>query len=180
MADPFIGEIRIFAGTYAPRNWALCDGQLIDISQNETLFSLLGTFYGGDGRTNFALPDMRGRLPVHQGNGTGLTTRPIGQRGGVERVQITLDQIPGHTHQLEASNDPGTKENPAGQVTALGSSDPLTRFYSTRQGTPDAPLVSMPEAAVQSSGGDQVHTNLMPSLCVNFIIALQGIYPPRN
>ena len=170
--DPFIGEIKMFAGTFAPRSWALCDGQLLSISQNDALFSLLGTIYGGDGRTTFGLPDLRGRLPVHAGSGPGLTQRNIGQKGGAENVTVTVDQLPAHTHTPQGTNAPGTSSDPDGAIPAgaTGGSN-----YAS-----DDPALAMNASAVSSTGGGQSHTNVMPFLCVNFIIALQGIYPSRN
>lgn len=171
MSEPFVGEIRMFAGNFAPRGWALCDGQLLPVSQNDALFSLLGTIYGGDGRTTFAVPDMRGRLPVHYGSGPGLTPRPIGQRTGSETVTLTLNQIPSHTHTLQASTTEATAVAPAGQV--LGTT--TDGFYEAGSNP-----VNMSAQSIGSAGGQQDHTNLMASLCVNFIISLFGIYPSRS
>ena len=173
MSDPFLGEIRMFGGNFAPRNWALCDGQLLSISSNSALFSLLGTIYGGDGRTTFALPDLRGRVPIHVGSGPGLTNRPIGEKAGVENVTISAAQLPTHTHPMGASSRAGDSASPTGAVPAAV---PLTARYST---SPAAAGNEMNAAAVGSAGGSQPHDNLQPFQCVNFIIAVAGIYPSR-
>lgn len=172
MSEPFVGEIRMFAGNFAPRGWAFCDGQLLAVSQNDALFSLLGTIYGGDGRTTFGLPDMRGRLPIHQGTGPGLSARRLGSRGGAEHETLTTNQLASHTHDLNANTMPGTTIAPQGKVPAEGVG---VNFF--RQGAQDTDLASN---AIASTGGSQSHTNLMPSLCVNFIVALFGIYPSRH
>ncbi|MCB9630425.1 MAG: phage tail protein [Sandaracinaceae bacterium] len=172
MSEPFVGEIRMFAGNFAPRGWAFCDGQLLAISQNDALFSLLGTIYGGDGRTTFGLPDMRGRLPMHAGTGPGLTPMRLGERGGVERVTLTELQIPSHRHAPVGSSDLAVEANPGGAVLAATSSVDL---YSSA--APDTTLSPLASAQV---GGSQNHTNEMPFTCVNFIIALFGIYPSRS
>ncbi|MDE1462243.1 phage tail protein [Spartinivicinus poritis] len=171
MAEPYIGEIRIFAGNFAPVHWAFCDNNLIPVTENGALFSLLGNRYGGDGRSTFALPDMRGRLPVNQGTGPGLTPRSMGERMGVEEVTLTIPQMPSHTHQLQASNNPADSIEPQSRVLANGQP-----IYSSS----NANLVAMSPSQVGKTGGDQPHNNVMPFLCVNFIIALQGIYPQRN
>jgi microcystin-dependent protein len=171
MSEPFIGEIQMFAGTFAPRNWAFCDGQLLAVSQNDALFSLLGTIYGGDGRTTFGLPDLRGRLPVHMGTGPGLTPRPIGQKTGQENVTLAINHLPSHSHQLKLSSD-------AADSTERSA---LTRAQTTEDGYSTAgPNETLASAAMAASGGSQPHTNVQPFLCINFIIALTGIYPSRN
>ncbi|MGD2111336.1 MAG: tail fiber protein [Phycisphaerae bacterium] len=172
MSEPFVGEIRIFAGNFAPRGWALCDGQLLAVSQNEALFSLLGTIYGGDGRTTFGLPDIRGRLPVHMGTGPGLSSRPIGQKGGEEKLTLTTNQLPSHTHTYQASRDVAADSTGTGN--ALGESPSITLYRAA------TPTVPMSANAVTKVGGSQNHTNLMPFQCVHFIIALLGIYPSRS
>ncbi len=172
MSDPFVGEIRMFAGTFAPLGFAFCDGQLLAVSQNDALFSLLGTFYGGDGRNTFGLPDLRGRIPVHMGQGPGLSNRPIGQKTGVEQVTLTTNQLPAHSHSPQAVNSPGNASSPASAVFGNASGG---NFY-----TSGAPTLAMNAAAVSSTGGNQPHTNFMPYQCINFIIALVGIYPSRN
>ena len=173
MSEPFIGEIRMFAGNFAPRSWALCDGQLLAVSQNDALFSLFGTIYGGDGRTTFGLPDLRGRIPIHAGNGPGLSQRQLGQKLGVENVTLTTNQLAAHTHSFSASQDTASSNNPQGNVLANAAT---TNIYGNG-GSSDANLDTQ---AVTNTGGGQTHTNVMPSLCVNFIVALLGIYPSRS
>jgi microcystin-dependent protein len=183
-SDPFIAEIIMFGGNFAPRNWAFCDGQLLSIASNTALFSLLGTTYGGDGRTTFGLPDLRGRVPIHPGNGPGLSSYRLGQRGGVENVTLTTSQMPSHTHAAAATADlvgtssRGTSLSPAGK--SLGS-ERRTRLYSTA--APDAPMSAgsvLVNVTNSSAGGGQSHTNVQPYLAVNFIIALQGVFPSRS
>ncbi len=183
-ADPFIGQIETFGFNFAPRGWALCNGQLLAISSNTALFSLFGTFYGGDGRTTFALPDCRGRVMTHFGSGPGLTPRSIGQRFGQENVTLTENQIPSHNHTatttstLMATDTNGTTEVPTGNVLADDGND---RIYSNV-----APNVAMNAAAIVSSttigntGGSQSHTNVQPTLVINWSVALTGIFPSRN
>ncbi len=173
MSEPFIGEIRMFGGNFAPRGWAFCDGQLLAVSQNDALFSLLGTVYGGDGRTTFGLPDMRGRIPLHEGQGPGLSNRRLGAKGGAESETITSNQMPSHTHNLNANTRQHNAVSPSNAV--LCDPSPLGRIYDNVP--QDAPAAS---TSIANTGGSQRHTNLMPSLCVNFIIALFGIYPSRN
>jgi microcystin-dependent protein len=172
MSEPFVGEIRMFAGNFAPRSWAFCDGQLLAVSQNDALFSLLGTTYGGDGRTTFGLPDLRGRIPIHAGSGPGLTPRNLGSKGGAEKVTLTVNQIPSHTHPLQASQSSATERRPEGKVFAQTPGFDLYR----EDGSP----VNMNTSTVGNTGGSQSHTNLMPFLCIHFIIALFGIYPSRT
>jgi len=171
MSEPFVGEIRMFAGNFAPRGWAFCDGQLLAVSQNDALFSLLGTIYGGDGRTTFGLPDMRGRFPIHAGHGPGLSERRLGSKAGAEQVTLTVNQLPSHAHAWRASADLATTRDTPNAV--LGQSVP--DVYTTRSGP-----VQLGGATVGSVGGSRSHTNLMPFLCVHFIIALFGIYPSRH
>lgn len=174
MSEPFIGEIRMFAGNFAPRQWALCDGQLIAVSQNEALFSLIGTAYGGDGRTNFQLPDLRGRLPVHYGAGPGLSNYPnVGIQYGVETVRLTDQQIPSHNHPMQASTNPVNSEAAAGQVTGKQAVGYYNAYESGRE-------ANFSDQAVGQSGASEAHNNIMPYLCVNFIISLFGTYPSRN
>ena len=172
MSEPFVGEIRMFAGNFAPQGWAFCDGQLLAVSQNDALFSLLGTIYGGDGRTTFALPDLRGRVPVHAGQGPGLSERRLGSKGGTESVTLTTNQLPSHTHPVKGATDTATAATPANNVPAQSTAISL---YA-----PVAPTVDMNAGAVQAVGGSQAHNNLMPTLCINFIIALYGVYPSRQ
>lgn len=167
MSDPFIGEIRIFAGNYAPLDWALCEGQLLSIAEYSTLFGLIGTTYGGDGTTNFALPDLRGRLPIHKG------PYFVGQWGGSETVVLTPDQLPRHGHNLMASKDAGVAGGCDLNVPAAGTGGP--QIYIEQE----ADLTMYP-AAVQASGGSQAHDNVQPFLCLNYIISLQGYWPPQE
>lgn len=164
MAQPYVGEIRMFAGNFAPAGWMFCDGSLLPISENETLFQLIGTTYGGDGESTFALPDLRGRLPVHQGNGFILA-----ETGGVEEVTLTVNQIPNHTHPMLASTNVSQDTSPSGKV--LGQSGSALLYI---QDTTDS---NMSPQAVTSVGGSQPHTNFQPYLCVSFIISLFGIFP---
>lgn len=177
MAEAFIGEIRLVGFNFAPQGWALCDGQLLSISQNTALFSLLGTTYGGDGRTTFALPDLRGRVPVNQGQGPGLSPYNIGQSSGAETVTLITSQIPAHSHAVSANSTAGAVDSPIGNFTSA-IADPNTgalfnAFSASANGTMNPGVVGI-------TGGSQPHTNLQPLLCVNFIICLQGIYPSRN
>ncbi|MEM7033146.1 MAG: tail fiber protein [Chloroflexota bacterium] len=176
MSEPFVGEIRMFAGNFAPRGWAFCDGQLLAVSQNDALFSLLGTIYGGDGRTTFGLPDMRGRIPLHQGQGPGLSQRRLGSKSGAENHTLTTNEMATHSHDLNANTAAGTDVAPQGKVYAtvqVGGND--FSVYS-----PENQDTSMNDSVIGNTGGSQSHTNLMPTLCVNFIIALFGIYPSRS
>ena len=173
MSDPFIGEIRMFAGNFAPRGWAFCWGQLQSISENDALFTLLGTTYGGDGQTTFALPDLRGRIPVGQGQGPALTNRIIGQQYGAEEVVLLSSQMPGHTHALVASGTAATASSPAGAVVAAQPNDLVFIGGVT-------PTVLMRTDLVAPDGGSQPHDNMAPYLCLNFIIALFGIFPSRS
>jgi microcystin-dependent protein len=163
MAQPYVGEIRMFAGNFAPAGWFFCEGQLLPISEYETLFNLIGTTYGGDGQSTFALPDLRGRLPIHQGS-----SHVLGEMAGVEGVTLTNSQIPSHTHGLMASTSPGVTGTPAGQVLAVGHE----RAY-----TDNVSAVTLATGIVSAAGGSQPHTNFMPYLCVNFIISMFGIFP---
>ena len=173
MATPFVGEVRMFGGNFAPYQWAFCNGQSIAISANETLFSLIGTTYGGNGTTNFNLPDLRGRLCVDMGQGNGLSNYNIGQAGGVESVTLTTNQMPGHSHTLSAATATANLYNPGGNLTAKAPAGNMYTSTGTPSGNLNTPSCSM-------TGGSQPHPNLMPSLCVSFIIALYGIYPTRN
>lgn len=173
MSEPFVGEIRMFAGNFAPRGWAFCDGQLLAVSQNDALFSLYGTIYGGDGRTTFGLPDLRGRVPIHAGTGPGLSPRRLGSKAGEEQVTLTVNQLPSHTHPFTGSTDNGLDSNPQGNF--LASSTVLQPYSES-----EALDTSMASAAITSVGGSRSHTNLQPFLCVHFIVALFGIYPSRH
>lgn len=172
MADPFVAEIRIFPFNFAPKGWAWCDGQLLPLSQNTALFSLLGTTYGGNGKSNFALPDLQGRAPMHPGQGPGLSLHDLGETGGSETVTLLESEIPSHSHQLKASIAVADSPNPTGAFTAGPSSDNL---YA-----PPGNLVAMSPNALAPAGGDQPHNNLQPFLTFYFNIALQGVFPPRG
>ncbi len=163
MAQPYVGEIRMFAGNFAPAGWMFCEGQLLPISENETLFQLIGTTYGGDGQSTFALPDLRGRIPIHQGNGFTLA-----ETGGAEGITLTVNQIPAHSHPPLASTHAGGR-GPKGAVLAAGGA------YALPDPTPT--LVNASAASVGSTGGSQPHTNFQPYLCVHFIISLFGVFP---
>ena len=171
MSEPFVGEVRMFAGNFAPRGWAFCDGQLLAVSQNDALFSLLGTIYGGDGRTTFGLPDLRGRVPIHAGHGPGLSERRLGAKGGAENVTLTVNQMPSHSHRLKGSSNIPSDRNANGGVTGQTISDTYVN---------DAPFTNFNSESITGVGGSRSHTNLMPFLCINFIIALFGIYPSRH
>lgn len=176
MSEPFIAEIRIFAGNFAPRSWAFCDGQLLPISQNTALFSLIGTTYGGDGRSTTALPNMQGRAPMHPGRGPGLTARRLGERVGAETATLSEAQIASHTHTMRAANVPaGTNEVPSNTEALAGSFGGSAYSTTTTSG-----LVDMASAALATTGGGQAHTNMQPFLTLNYIIALQGLFPSRS
>ncbi len=175
--DPFIGQICMFGANFAPRGWALCDGQILPINQNTALFSLLGTTYGGNGRNTFRLPEMRARLPRHQGNGPGLTPRQIGSKVGVENVALGANQMPSHTHQLDGTTEQADAEAPGGGGDPTGKvlADATISIYSAQ--TPD---LNFDASAIGNTGDGEEHSNIMPFLCVNFIIALTGIFPSVN
>ena len=172
MSEPFVGEIRMFAGNFAPRGWALCDGQLLAVSQNDALFSLLGTIYGGDGRTTFGLPDLRGRIPIHAGTGPGLSERRLGSKAGSERVTPTASQLPSHAHVQRGTSDGAETTDPTGALYARLGTELLYRT--------DGTIAQMAAGSVGNVGGNGQHDNLMPFLCINFIISLFGIYPSRQ
>ena len=173
MADPFVGEIRIFAGNFAPRSWAFCAGQLLPISQNTALFSLLGVTYGGDGKVNFALPDLQGRAPMFWGQGPGLTSRQIGQTGGVTDVTLTVNQIASHAHPMMATAGVASGRDP--------TNNPLARSRNGNayQSAATTGVVGMAAQAVGMNGSSGPHNNMQPYLGLTFIIALEGIYPQR-
>ncbi|WP_350334597.1 phage tail protein [Coralliovum pocilloporae] len=176
MSEPFIAEIRIFAGNFAPRGWAFCDGQLLPISNNTALFSLIGTTYGGDGRSTTALPNLQGRAPMHPGRGPGLTARRLGEKVGTETVTLSEAQIPSHNHTMRASSSSGVPAVPS-NTTALsqpGFGDNLYQNNTTDN------LVDLASESVSTTGGGQPHTNIQPFLSLNFIIALTGLYPSRG
>lgn len=171
MSEPFIAEIRMFGFNFAPRGWAGCDGQILPIAQNQSLFSLLGTTYGGDGRTTFALPGLRGRTPIHF-NGA----HPIGQKSGEEAHELSVDRMPAHTHTLQASDAVATQPTPAGNLLARPSLS-IGAAYSTNEQAPDVPLGAL---AIADAGSGQGHNTMQPFLTVNFCIAMQGLFPSRN
>lgn len=177
MADPFVGEIRMGAWTFAPTGWAFCDGQLMPIAQNTALFSLLGTYYGGDGKTTFALPDLRGASPVHAGQGPGLSLYDLGERGGVEEVTLLQAQIPAHAHGVRAvpAGTRGTTGNPSAAVWAQAQQGrSREQLYST------GPVSgAMAPGAIAPAGGSASHNNWPPSLSLTFVIALVGVFPAR-
>ena len=175
--EPFLGQMSWFAGNFAPRGWAFCDGQILPINQNQSLYSLLGTTYGGDGRTSFALPDMRGRTPIHFGHGAGLSDYPLGQKAGVEFVTLTPNQLPAHSHttQLKATADAADGTSPSGAALAESSEN----MYAESASATGSNLASS-SIVVLNSGNSQAHENRMPYTALNCIIALQGLFPSRN
>lgn len=174
MADPFVAEIRIFPFNFAPKGWAFCDGQLLPLSQNTALFSLLGTTYGGNGKSTFALPDLQGRAPMHPGQGPGLSLHDLGETGGSETVSLLESEIPAHSHTLTLSGAFGTERLPTGMLPA-GNEAGVT-LYSATAGQ----LTTMSPEALTPAGGDGPHNNMMPYLTFYFCIALQGVFPPRG
>ncbi|HEV2882780.1 MAG TPA: tail fiber protein [Pyrinomonadaceae bacterium] len=172
MADPFVAEIRILPFTFAPKGWAFCDGQLLPLSQNTALFSLLGTTYGGNGKSNFALPDLQGRAAMHPGQGPGLSLHDLGETGGSETVTLLESEIPAHTHTVLSSLSDAIERVPTGQLFATG--------IAIGQYAAPGALVQLSQNAVTPAGGDQPHNNMMPYLTLNFCIALQGVFPPRG
>jgi microcystin-dependent protein len=175
MGQPFIGEIRIFAGVFAPMGWMFCEGQTLPISENDALYTLIGTTYGGDGQETFNLPDLRGRLPVHQGQGPGISQNyQLAEQAGVEEVTLTVQQIPVHNHALLVSTASATQNAPANSVPGNSASLDLYREGSPNQGT------NFNAAALGPAGGSQPHTNFQPYLCMNYIISLFGIYPQQT
>jgi microcystin-dependent protein len=170
--DPFVAEIRIFPFNFAPKGWAFCDGQLLPLSQNTALFSLLGTTYGGNGKSNFALPDMQGNVPMHPGQGPGLSLHDLGEIGGSDTVSLLESEIPSHSHGLSTSGADATTRIVSGQQPATGIGVGL---YG-----PTNPIVNLNPNALAPAGGDQPHNNLQPYLTLNFCIALQGVFPPRT
>jgi microcystin-dependent protein len=174
MATPILGEIRMFGGNFAPRGWAFCNGQILPIAQNTALFSLLGTTYGGNGQTTFALPDLRGRVPIHFGQGPGLSNYSLGQVGGQETVTLLSDQLPAHSHIVNAVAAGGNQANPTGNFAAVESTGTSLNYNS---GPANA---LMHPNTIGITGQNQPVPNLQPHLAINFIIALQGIFPSRN
>lgn len=171
MAEPYLGEIRMFGGNFAPTGWALCKGQLLPISENEALFNLIGTTYGGNGVATFALPDLQGRVPIHQGKAVDQpTTFVMGQKSGTETVTLTTSNLPRHTHKVRCSSQLGTKDSPSGAVWAK-----QVQEFST-----NAPDIALNAASINSVGGNQPHENMMPFGVVSYIIALHGVYPSQG
>jgi len=177
MSEPFIGQIRMFAGTFAPRGWAFCNGQLLQIAQNTALFALIGTTYGGDGRTTFALPNLQGAAPLHPGQGPGLTRRRLGEDGGQANVTLTEAEMPAHTHDAKAHDAPGNQNSPAGHLWAVGRAQRTTVEQYAGGGSGGGALGA---TALATAGNSQPHNNLPPYLGLNFCIALVGIFPSRN
>ena len=175
MSEPFLAEVRLVGFNFAPRGWAFCDGQILPINQNQSLYSLLGTTYGGDGRTSFALPDMRGRVPMHVGSSNG-TAHLLGQKSGEETHTLAGNEMPQHDHVLHATNASATQAGPAGALPAQVTAG-VDFVYSSAS---DNLNVSLNSAAVANVGGGQAHDNMQPYIAVNFCIALQGLFPSRN
>ena len=171
MSDPFIGEIRMFAGSFAPAGWAFCDGQLIPISENDALFVLIGTTYGGDGQETFALPNLQSRSPMHAGTGPGLSGRQLAETGGVEEVTLSVQQIPSHTHPFMGTNDPASAKGALNNVMGRGPSEVYASEF-----TPEA----LNAASITPQGGSQPHENMQPFLVISFIISLFGLFPQQN
>lgn len=172
MPEPYIGEIRMFAGNFAPVGWMFCAGQTLPISENDALFTLIGTTYGGDGQETFNLPNLASRVPIHMGTGPDGTTYQIGEMAGTEQETLTIQQIPNHTHPMTASTAPAQATNPTGSVTAQSS---LVTLYS-----PEQPAVNLAASAITPVGGSQPHENCQPFLCINFIISLFGVFPQQT
>ena len=171
--DPFVAEIRIFPFNFAPKGWAFCDGQILPLSQNTALFSLLGTTYGGDGKSNFALPNMQGNVPMHPGQGPGLSLHDLGETGGSDTVTLLESEIPSHSHGLNVSQSDATDQSPVAEQFASG-------IAIGTYAVPGANLTQLSSSGIAPAGGDQPHNNLQPYLTLNFCIALQGVYPPRT
>ena len=172
MSEPFIAEIRIFAGNFAPRGWAFCNGQLLPIAQNTALFSLIGTTYGGDGRTTTGLPNLQGRAPMHPGRGPGLTPRRLGENGGIETVTFTEAQMPNHQHFALGSSGKSSEQKPGGH--SWGKTLNKDAYRDTDN------YINLNSQAIQHTGGNQPHNNMQPFLAINYIIALVGVYPSRS
>ena len=181
---PYIGEIRAFAGNFAPYGWQLCSGQLISISANEVLFTLVGTTYGGDGVTTFGLPDLRGKALVNQGQAPGLTNRTLGQAGGTETVTLLLSNLPQHNHNVNASTNPANSKSPTNNFLAapVDSTTPTTtmRTFLPQTSTPPPTPVALDQTTIIAMGGSQPHENMIPIVTISYIISMQGIYPSSN
>lgn len=176
MSEPFLAEVRMVGFNFAPRGWAFCDGQILPINQNQSLYSLLGTTYGGDGRTSFALPDLRGRTPIHVGRSDGGPDHPLGQKSGEETHTLSAAEMPQHTHTLHATTDTANQASPSGNLPAQVAAT-LDAIYGSAG---DSLGVNLSSASVANTGGSQGHDNMQPFLAVNFCIALQGLFPSRN
>ena len=174
MVEPYIGQISMVAFSWPPRNWATCDGQLMSIAQNTALFSLIGTTYGGDGRTTFALPDLRGRVPIHQGQGPGLTPRTMGEKSGSENVTLLMSEMPMHNHLAAANSTTAGSQSPANAFWAKESEGVTLIYGATSDGS------TMNPQAIGLAGGNQPHNNMQPFLVINFVICLYGVFPSRN
>lgn len=183
MSNPFLGELRIFAGNFNPRGWAFCRGQLLAISQYDALYALIGTTYGGDGQNTFGLPDLQGRIPVGQGQGSGLSAYVIGQASGSESVTLASTEMPAHNHSFSASTAKGDQPVPvAGSIVAgpdAGNPNTTATYYVQPGPNPLTPS-TLAASTIGTAGGNQPHDNIMPSLCLNYIIALEGVFPSRN
>jgi microcystin-dependent protein len=175
MSEPFVAEIRIFACNFAPTGWAQCNGQLLPISQNTALFSLLGTTYGGDGKSTFGLPDLQGNAPMHAGQGAGLTPRDLGELGGEQNVTLIQNEVPAHNHRLQFSDTSALLRQPGGALAAHGAG---VGYYS--EVSAGSPTTQLAPSAVSIAGSGLPHNNMQPSLCLTFCIALQGVFPPRS
>ena len=173
MAQPYVGEIRMFAGNFNPVGWMFCDGSLLPISENETLFNLIGTTYGGDGESTFALPNLQSRVPIHQGTNAGITYQ-LAEAAGVETVTLTTQQIPIHSHPMVGNSSNGSLPDPANNVVAKSTTANVDLYFE------DVPSTNMASQAISIVGGNQPHENCQPFLCINFIISLFGIFPPPN
>lgn len=176
--EPFIAQITLFAGNFAPRGWAFCNGQVLSIAQNTALFSLVGTTYGGNGQTTFALPDLRGRVPIHPGQGPGLSTYSLGQVAGSETVTLTTNQIPAHTHNLMGSTANGSAPSPAGNALAQSYDANTLNNVDTYAAGPATSALH--PSSISATGSSQPHSNIQPYTCINYIIALEGVFPSRN
>jgi microcystin-dependent protein len=174
MSDQFVAEIRIFPFNFPPQGWAFCDGQILPLSQNTALFSLLGTTYGGDGKTNFALPNMQGNAPMHPGQGPGLSLHDLGETGGSDTVTLLQSEIPSHSHAMAASTQDGLDNHPVNNLLAQGIG--VAQYTDANTG----PFTNLNNNALASAGGGQPHNNMQPYLTLNFCIALQGVFPPRT
>ena len=180
--EPFLAEIKVFAGNFAPRGWALCEGQILPINQNQSLFSLLGTTYGGDGRTTFGLPDLRGRIAMHEGQGPGLSNHTLGSKFGTENETLTINQLPSHNHPATSTTEiaVNTSTGEEGIGNGQHATSHLNAFSTTATDNKYLGSNSSSVSTVGNTGGNQSHTNVQPILAVNYIIALQGTYPSRN